>query len=287
MIPEFFANLAQRIRHAPGLRSQRWLWDSVRRPYRRVMRAWTRRKGLRVLINGEDEFVLNGVFVRRLDYETAFYRSVMKRVRISGSVLDIGSYRGVYALGFAKRVGPHGKVVAVEPNPSDAEILKKNVRANGFGDRVVLERRLFGSVAGRKPFEAVEASGFFEGGVSTAVAGTAHQAGRTTRPMQLEVTTVDAVVRALGVRPHVLKIDVEGMEWDVLRGAERTIFEFKPIVAVELHPPLLRARGESAEELIAWMFAHGFDAANPAGGLWAAPLPEETFHVLFLPPGSM
>jgi hypothetical protein len=49
------------------------------------------------------------------------------------------------------------------------------------------------------------------------------------------VLSLDGYLAHAALRPNLVKIDVEGAEWEVLRGAQRMLLEARPIVLVEIH----------------------------------------------------
>ena len=84
--------------------------------------------------------------------------------------------------------------------------------------------------------------------------------------LRVPLTTLDRVAAERGLRPDLIKIDVEGAEMDVLRGAERLLGDARPTVIVESW-----ARSPDRAELFAFFAARGYvlheaagDAASPA-----------------------
>jgi hypothetical protein len=75
---------------------------------------------------------------------------------------------------------------------------------------------------------------------------------------EMEMTTVDEEVDALGIVPDVMKIDVEGYEYEVLQGARRLLRERKPVLCLELHLDLLERRGISPAEIVADLQSHRY-----------------------------
>src|SRR5262245_10896675 len=55
------------------------------------------------------------------------------RLRPEATVFNVGAHQGVVALMLAGEVGPHGRVVAVDPNPINAELIAENARLNSVG----------------------------------------------------------------------------------------------------------------------------------------------------------
>jgi FkbM family methyltransferase len=138
------------------------------------------------------------------------------------TVLDVGANIGVFTLAFARMVTPAGSVHAFEPQQSVFDILSSNVEMNHLNN-VTLYRSGVGLEAGilRVPDQDYDAPGNF-GGVELS--------NDTNKGTSIEIITVDSLDLD---NCHCIKIDVEGMEAEVLSGATNTIIKLRPIVFVE------------------------------------------------------
>jgi hypothetical protein len=91
------------------------------------------------------------------------------------------------------------------------------------------------------------------------------QAGADT--IQVPVTTLDRFVSDAGLdRIDLIKVDVEGFELHMLRGAEAVIKQFRPRLFVELSDENLREQGGKAAELVRWLADHGYALENAETG---------------------
>ncbi len=134
--------------------------------------------------------------------------------------VDVGANIGVYALLAAGAVGAGGRVIAIEALPRLHTFLTDNFSMNGFLIRAQL-----------LPFAAADQAGeltFYDfaryNGGSTAVAEVAQRAEKrlldAPRQIQVPARTLSALMReADATRADLIKIDVEGFEWEVLQGA--------------------------------------------------------------------
>lgn len=185
---------------------------------------------------------LTGMYVRarrRLglnrEYEQAFNAALQERIGPGDVVWDIGANVGVYAAQFSAWVGPEGQVVAFEPVPATFDRL---VAATKELANVTLVPAALGPTAGTSRIYVA----------SDAASGThsltPREAGREVLEIAVEVG--DQVVSQRGVQtPNVLKIDVEGSEFDVLSGLTATLgLASCRTVACEVHFGVLAARGE-------------------------------------------
>jgi FkbM family methyltransferase len=171
--------------------------------------------------------------------------SVLRQlVRPRDCIVDIGANVGVHTVAFAKAVAPGGYVVAFEPQPRVFHLLSANVTINGLSNV-----RLFPAACAAQPgslwFPELDYTreanfGAFKLDDARAVRG------KTVQPIgqQVPILTLDDAYDLPTLR--LLKIDVEGMELDVLKGAEKTIRRCRPALYVEnekpdLSEPLLRA----------------------------------------------
>jgi FkbM family methyltransferase len=150
-------------------------------------------------------------------------------------VFDIGANVGVVSVLQARR---QAQVYAFEPNPDCYRRLLKTITANGLEDKIRPFNLALGNAVGTGKMQ-VEKKGGTTGG--TVVAGSD---GNPTEA-SVNITTLDGMVPALNV-PHIdlLKIDVEGAEVDVLRGATRTLLHTKRIM-LEYHSRALLLQAES------------------------------------------
>ncbi|PIW26223.1 MAG: FkbM family methyltransferase [Rhodospirillales bacterium CG15_BIG_FIL_POST_REV_8_21_14_020_66_15] len=150
--------------------------------------------------------------------ETALFRQVIRPGMV---VCDIGANIGCHTVVMAAAVGPDGVVVAAEPQRPVFQTLCANVSMNGHMN-VRAYHAAMGAAAGEiaVPLVRYDLEGNF-GGLELG----SHQGGERVPVMTLDSLPFGAC--------HFIKIDVEGMEIDVLKGAARTIAKFQPVLYVE------------------------------------------------------
>jgi FkbM family methyltransferase len=182
---------------------------------------------------------------------TAF---VTNRLEPGSTFVDVGANCGWFTLLAASRVGPTGHVVAVEASPLIAEKLRGNIERNGFGNvRVAV------AAVGSGPGEVVIVHGPAEHTALTKVqAGTAVVAGEYT----VACDTLPALLSGDELsRARVVKIDVEGAEFDVVSGLEPALGRFSPTCefVVEVGPRRAGSVSEAAALMAAFRDA-GYSA---------------------------
>ncbi len=149
-------------------------------------------------------------------------------VEDDGIILDIGANIGTHSVGFSA-LNPGSKIMAIEPQPLAYALLSANILAAGFSNVFP-----FNIAAGKRRAlldftPDYESIGHNVGGVS--LVGT-HQVENTTYTMPITVLRVDDLSIDRPVR--LMKIDVEGMEPDVLRGALGMIARDRPVIFFEV-----------------------------------------------------
>jgi len=204
------------------------------------------------------------------DRELEFIGSRM--LQPGDTVFDCGGHHGKTGIFFSKLVGPSGKVVVFEPRPVNVRIIEQNVARNEAGN-VTVERMALGDRQ------------------SKLVLRDRSNGSITWKPSQkgieVNVTTIDRYAASRCLRPAFIKIDVEGFEYHVLKGATDTLAT-NPKLAIEIHASAIRRYGEGLPGLLRLLPAADYDlwtlgetglATRFAGTLPAA----DRFHLFAIP----
>jgi len=162
-------------------------------------------------------------------YEPAVIRALRKYLRHGDTCVDVGGHIGYLTLLMASTVGPKGKVVTFEPMPDTYRVLEENVNLNGLKN-VKLEQTAVGEseTTGSLVFEANQLLTWTPSASAYGVRG-------ERKSVSVPVLSLDHYIRNAGLHPRLIKVDVEGAELDVLRGAQQLLREDGPTVLVEVH----------------------------------------------------
>src|SRR5215471_6509312 len=195
------------------------------------LRALYGRSGLPWRVNGE--LFRIDPRVRRFvphESETTLFRFLRDRIEPGQVVFDIGSFLGIYAMLEARAAGPSGRVLAFEPTPWSYGVLCQHVRMNALDDRIETRNAAVGSQQVRRPMITFEDEPYRNMIATTDT--------RTCREASVEVLSVDDLCDSIGRAPDWIRMDVQGMEFDVLRGAARLLHESGERIRIvaEMHP---------------------------------------------------
>ena len=179
------------------------------------------------------------------------------------TVYDIGGFEGMHAVFFASRVGEEGRVLTFEPVPGNRERLHGNVAVNGFERRVQVHAKAVGAEVGELALRVLDG----DGGLASADPGIgATLDARGARTVTVPVTTVDVVVAEGAPPPSFVKIDVEGLELDVLRGAQRTLAQHRQRLFIEVHGSDADAKDANARTVAARLLEAGYRLQHVESG---------------------
>lgn len=142
-------------------------------------------------------------------------------LRPGRTVLDIGAFIGSHTVYFAQQVGPRGRVYAFEPQRHAFQMLCGNVALNALTNVTCLPYVVGRETGWRRLGELSQTISENFGGTQALVV----PAGEPTRTIRIDDLELP--------RCDIMKIDVEGMEADVLAGAAKTIERLKPIIYCE------------------------------------------------------
>ena len=210
--------------------------------------------GVRLFIDLSDHVI--GLNILRGGYEQEEIGFVQRTLAPGDSAIDVGGHVGFFTMQMAAMVGPAGRVYAFEPFDANADLLERSIAENGFQERVLFQRAAVGAATGTArltfPVETLNS-----GGAYLLQDGGAPLAGNQQK--DVPVVALDGLELRRPVR--FIKMDVEGAEPQVLRGAARILAEDKPVMLSELHPTqLARASGMTADAFLAQIAALGYRA---------------------------
>ena len=176
------------------------------------------------------------------------HRLLDRSARIGATVIDVGANIGYNTLYAARRVGPTGRVVAIEPTPDTLAVLRHNIAASGLAN-VAVEPVAAGSAVGTRDF--------FVRGDRSAVNSLFPEScyAPVTSVLSVPVRPLDDLVNT---EADLVKIDVEGAEIDVLEGMPRLLRGPDTKLIVEWHPLLQQAAGYGADALPLWLLHRGW-----------------------------
>jgi FkbM family methyltransferase len=174
--------------------------------------------------------------------------------------VDGGANIGIFTLVAAAKVGSTGKVLACEPAPQSAAMLRQNVELNDFS-WVEVKQAALAERAGHQPFTVF-------GGDASGFSSFAPESVAGAQVCTVELLTIDDLVAAPErSRLGLVKLDVEGAELRVLQGAKDTLGAVGPDMLVEIEPDHLARQGGSVAELRRLLGGLGYQAY---GVRWAS-----------------
>ena len=159
----------------------------------------------------------------------AVHPSVLAFLSPGGVAVDVGANLGEWAVPLARRVGPSGRLLAIEPAPRAAAALDKTLVANAFAQAELI-RCAVGDHDGTAEF-AIPIVSSVRIDTGTARIGPA-AAGR--QALKVALRSLDSLAAEHRLdRVDLIKIDVEGYERRVLDGAQATLARFRPVLVIE------------------------------------------------------
>jgi FkbM family methyltransferase len=172
--------------------------------------------------------------------------------RRPGVLFDVGAHQGLFGVVFCA-ARPDNRAFLFEPSPSAMKTAREAITRNGFAARAIACTTAVGARSGTASM-VVDPSGF-----------AAHTDEGSPNGFRAPVVTIDDECARYGVQPTIVKIDTEGDELEVLRGATRTLESARPVLFIEVHLDLLDRRGSSARALCAHLRKHEYSLYSPLG----------------------
>lgn len=170
------------------------------------------------LPNVDTDYIQGKIATEHQPYELAMLRDIASRLGEGSVVLDVGANIGNHALYLAAVSGC--KVYAFEPNADLCLAFRESIKKNNLGSRVKVYQNGVGAEEGKAHFININKENLGAQSLDVSNASGDH----------IDVITIDKTIKE---KVDVVKIDVEGMELDVLKGAQKTIEKYLPLIYVE------------------------------------------------------
>jgi FkbM family methyltransferase len=199
------------------------------------------------------------IFKRLLEfksYEPEIVQAIVERMTPDKDAIDVGANIGLFTVLFAKTVRSDRRVLAIEPSPAVLSYLRNNIERNGVINRVSIFEGVASNKEGKADLHVI-------GGMDeySSLSGIVHSNVRDHKSTAVRVTAkrLDDIVKQSGLRPGIIKLDVEGAEYLALLGAVNMIREFRPIIVSELSDELLKGFGHSSKDVLSFLQQNGYD----------------------------
>jgi FkbM family methyltransferase len=189
-------------------------------------------------------------------YERDTHRALRRLVRAGDTVLDIGANVGAHTLPLARMVGSSGHVVAFEPTSFAFDRLLHNLSLNPQLSARVRPVRAY---LDDHPGDHRPVAFYARWRLDTASAQHPVHKGSLERADDADAWTLDAYSTAAELgRVAVVKLDVDGFECKVLRGATTLLTRDNPFIVAEICPYALEEHGDSVEDMVALLSGCGY-----------------------------
>lgn len=209
-------------------------------------------------------------------------RYLTKHLQSGQTFFDVGAQAGFYSMLAARLVGPEGSVHAFEPTPRTLAVLKDNVAPF---PAVAIHPCALWRENGEIDFTDF---GPLASAFNTVLDPQAYlpqtELSAPPRRIRVPARTLDSMIEEIGKAPDFLKIDAEGVELEVLKGAERTLAA-RPIISAEVWGMSESARGKS-RELISFLEKKKYTPFRLKQGVRESFDPNQEFafaNIIFIP----
>uniref|UniRef100_A0A7V3N4B4 FkbM family methyltransferase n=1 Tax=candidate division CPR3 bacterium TaxID=2268181 RepID=A0A7V3N4B4_UNCC3 len=158
-------------------------------------------------------------------YEYEKRKLFENRISKGSVVYDVGAHVGFYTLLASEIVGPEGKVIAFEPVPQNLLFLRRHLQLNGCRNVTIVDAAVCDK----------EGIACFDRGPNSSMGHISKDGDLIVRLVSLD----ELVMKNRIDPPDYIKIDVEGAELLVLKGAKKTLTKYKPELFLATHSPEL------------------------------------------------
>jgi FkbM family methyltransferase len=226
------------------------LAKACQKPYVALLEALTFGRGLPRSVNGEVPVRVDPrVRYTPEHYEPGVFQWIKRKLSPGDIFFDVGAHVGIYAIYGARWVGENGRVYAFEPTPATVELLKRHTKINPEGQRIQVIAAAAGAESGTASMLAQSVD------VQNTLCARSERLPNA-QVCRVPVVSLDDFAREHSVIPSLVKIDTEGWELHVLRGASALLKAAKADFVVEIHPYAWEQAGYGRSDFESFLAEH-------------------------------
>ena len=197
-------------------------------------------------------------------FEPLTQRQFRKFIKSDDIVIDIGANIGAHTLPFAQMVGTNGKVVAIEPTKYAVDKLLKNVTLNeNLHNQIIVQQGMLVSEDKEQIPSTIYSSWPL---INSAAELHEEHKGQLMSTSGCKKSTLDEMLSELKIeKVDVIKLDVDGHEYSVIKGAEKTLSKYHPIIFMEFAPYVFNSKAEF-DGMIELLASHGYQFTHVSNG---------------------
>lgn len=205
-----------------------------------------------VQLLGETVRVRTGTIHAQPDYDDAWALFLLRQAVV---FVDIGCNRGRFGL-MSVIDAPERRLLSIDASREALAIAAENLVLNGRADQLRFVWGFVSDTQGEIQFWTTAGGG----AAGSRYSSHARTAARTGQHVRVPTVSLDSIIEDTGWIPDLVKIDVEGAETEVLRGASQLAGQQTARMLVELHSPQELPMHKNAEMLLEWTRAHTYTA---------------------------
>lgn len=178
-------------------------------------------------------------------YEPNEFFYLQSLIKPGMTCIDCGANDGLYSMFLARRAGPEGMVLAIEPSTREFDRLLSNIRLNALNN--IRPLRVAVSAA---PSQAMLNIASYEHEGQNTLGAFVHEGVTTSSTEAVTVATIDELVAKEGLRRvRFIKLDIEGAEYRALMGGQKTLRQQRPYLLLEANEAALNKQQSTSSDM--------------------------------------
>ncbi len=219
--------------------------------YYKLLHFITLGKGVKININGfKLRFPTRYYRSFPADYEKDNYKFLRDNCKKNNVVIDVGAHIGLFSVCTASLTGNQGKIYAFEPTPSTFDLMQLTIKLNHLEETIFPVKAAVADKKGKTKF-------YMGSGVGDVANSLVNYNDNKHLGYDVDLISLDEFVVEKKIHVDFIKIDAEGAELSVLKGAKEILKSHRPVCILAMHPDSITKFGDSNETI--WNYILDFN----------------------------